>query len=468
LPLRPEGGSVSVIGAPTVESVSAFRNDTGQRLSILELRVFGLHGCLESGTWNLKLPRFGMCVAGLWDESGEVEMSWLNGWARPNVGRSEPLKLILTADPGRPLSRNSPHGFRNIDAGVRMSNQEKNLARRHHILPRLLLKRFSEGDKVWVLDRTNRKSYRTNTVNAACETDYYSVETTGGIPPDCIEQQVLGIVEGRAEPIIQNILVQRTFPKCGSKDWAALVEFLALMYSRGPTLRTMLQSVYKLGAQATSEFLHADEERWNSIMRRCCEQTGTHLNLRYEDALHARDTLEITVDIPTTHHVQFMLELVMILTPIFSEMTMNLEITDVASDAEYVVSDCPILPTARSPNHVSNWRWPHNPDADIFFPMSAKACLVLNYDALQKVTPVAKQRVAFVNHVAACNSERVIISRKRDFVWRRENGTTSASHEELLQFLSEFTDAPSEMRVDKNQLQAKLSAAFEDYENETL
>jgi hypothetical protein len=345
-----------------------------------------------------------------------------------------------------------------------MGKREKNLARRHHVLPRLLLKRFSEEDRVWVLDRTNRTSYRTSVVNAACETDYYAVETKGGLPADCIEQQVLSVIEGGAEPIIQNILAQRKFPKRGSKDWVALVNFLALMYSRGPTLRGMLQSAYQLGAEATSEFLHADEERWNSIMNKVCEQTSTHLNLRYEDALRARDALEITVDIPTTHHVQFMLELAMILVPIFSEMTTNLEITDIVSDAEYVLSDCPILATPRSANPASHWRWPLNPDADLFFPVSAKACLVLNYDALPKVMTATKQRVAFVNHVEACNSERVIISRKRDFVWRRENGTISASHKELLDFLSEFKDAPSDMRVDKDQLKARLSAAFGAYE----
>lgn len=341
-----------------------------------------------------------------------------------------------------------------------MSKQQKNLARRHHILPKLLLKRFAEEDKVWVLDRANKVSYRTSIVNAACETDYYSVETTGGVPADCIEQEVLGTIEGRAEPIIQSILARRKFPKGGSKDWIVLVNFLALMYSRGPTLRGMLHNVYQLGAEATSEFLHADEERWTSIMKKCCEQTGAHLNLRYEDALHARDELEITVDIPTTHYVQFMLELVMILVPVFSEMTVNLEIIDVISDAEYSVSDCPILPTPRSSNHALNARWLGNPDVDLFFPLSAKACMVLNYDALPKVTTVTKHRVAFVNHVVACNSERVIISRKRDFVWQRENGTTSTSHEELLEFLSEFSNAPAEMRVDKEQLRVRLSAAF--------
>jgi hypothetical protein len=316
-----------------------------------------------------------------------------------------------------------------------MSNQQRNLARRHHILPRLLLKRFSEEDRVWVLDRVNRTSYRTSIVNAACETDYYSVGTTGGVAADCIEQKVLGAVEGRAEPVIQSILAQRKFPKGGSKDWAVLVEFLALMYVRGPTPRGVLQRVYQCGAEATSEFLHADEERWNTIVKNSCEQAGTDLNLRYEDALRARDELKIIVDIPTTYYVRFMLELAMFLVPIFSEMTPNLEITDVVSDAEYAISDCPILPTSRSPNHVSNWRWLQNADADLFFPVSAKACLVLNQDTLSKVTTVTKQRVAFVNHVVACNSERVIISRRRDFVWRRENGTTSVSHEKLLDYL---------------------------------
>jgi hypothetical protein len=238
------------------------------------------------------------------------------------------------------------------------------------------------------------------------------------------------------------------------------------MYVRGPTLRGILRSVYQFGAEATSEFLHTDEERWNTIVKNFCEQAGMDLNLRYEDALRARDELKITVDIPTTHYVRFMLKLAGILVPIFSEMTPHLEITDVVCDAEYAISDCPILPTSRSPNHVSNWRWRQNADADLFFPVSARACLVLNYDTLSKVTTVTRQRVAFVNHVVACNSERVIISRRKDFVWRRENGTTSVSHEELLEFLREFADAPSEMRVNKDQLQAKLSAAFGAYENE--
>ena len=121
-------------------------------------------------------------------------------------------------------------------------------------------------------------------------------------------------------------------------------------------------------------------------------------------------------------------------------------------DAEYVISDCPIVPVPKSLNPSVGWRWYKNPDANLFFPLSSRVCLILNYDQLRKVTTVNKKRVALVNHLMACNCQRVIISNKEDFVWRRENGTTSTSHKELFEFLEQIPVGPPETNLDRKSL----------------
>lgn len=342
-----------------------------------------------------------------------------------------------------------------------MGQRPRNTARRHHILPQLLLKRFAQDDRVWVLDRAESRSYLTNITNV-CEVDYYRVETDGKIGQDYVEQEVLGLIESKAEPIIQNMLNgrRRQFPQ--DKDWDLMANFLAVMYTRVPALRNRIKCVYQFGSEVIEEHIHSNEKTWKAIIEEISKEVGIEVNMDYEEALHARKNFEISVEIPTSYYVQEILEIGAFFVPVFSEMTPNLEIVDIFCDAEYVISDCPIVPISKSSIPSPGWRWYRNPDAELFFPLSSKACLVLNYDTLRKVTPVNRQRVAWINHLMACNSQRVIVSSQKDFIWRRENGTTSASHEELLEFLEEIAPEPEENALNKEFLRESIIDALKD------
>lgn len=339
-----------------------------------------------------------------------------------------------------------------------MGQKTRNIARRHHIIPRLLLKRFAVDEQVWVLNRTEGRSYRANIQDATCETDYYTVETNGQIAQDSVEQDVLSLIEGKADPIIRDMLESRQLPR--DKDWELMANFLAIMYVRGPTLRVMIKRILECASKVGEEYIHSNEERWTSIIGEVSKQTGIGVNIGYEEALRARHELEIYVEIPTSHYVQEMLYIAALFVPVFAEMTPNLEIVGVACDAEYVISDCPIVAVSRSLQPSTGWRWYRNSDADLYFPLSSRACLVLNYDALRKVISVHRKRVAFVNHLMACNSQRMIVSKANDFVWRRENGTTSTSHEELIKFLEQVPKGPAEISLDRKSLQKSLLDAM--------
>ena len=304
------------------------------------------------------------------------------------------------------------------------------------------------------MDRTENRSYRTNIINAACEVDYNRVETDGEIGQDCVEQKVLASIEGKAGSIIQNMLDSYKLPQ--RADWELMANFIAVMYTRGPTLRKLVKRLHQFGSEVIEEHVHSDEETWKSSFEEISKKTGIDVNMDYEEALRARETFDIHVEIPGTHYVMAMLEIGANLVPVFAEMTPNLEIVDVTCDAEYVISDYPIVPVPKSLKPSDGWRWYKNPDADLFFPLSSRACLVLNYDALRKVTTVDTRRIALTNHLMACNSQRVIISKKKDFVWRRENGTMSVSHEELLEFLEDIPCGPAETVLDKESLRKSI------------
>jgi len=333
-----------------------------------------------------------------------------------------------------------------------MAKKRKKIARNHHILPRLLLKRFAKDDQVWVTDRISQKSYDTNIMNAACVKDYYMVETTGEVGADCIEEGVLGRIENLVEPVIETMLQRGAIPK--GEDWKILANFLALMYIRGPLLRTMIEGGYECGVRVVAEHLYSSKETYKAVVGEACQMEITDID--YEEALRARKELELTVDIPNTYYVREMLDIASGFVPVFAEMTPNLEKIDgVISDARFVISDCAIVPIPRNASPPKEWRWFRNTNVDLYFPVSSKACLILNYDKLRKVTNVDRRRVAFVNHVMALNSERVVISEAQNFVWQRENGTIALSHQELLEFLAQSSKG-SMVRLDRDSLRGRI------------
>lgn len=341
-----------------------------------------------------------------------------------------------------------------------MGKRRNKIARKHHILPRLLLKRFAKDDQVWVTDRISQNSYVTNIDKAACVKDYYIVETTGKVDRDCIEQGPLAEIENLAEPVIERMLRTWALPK--GTDRNILVNFVALMYFRGPLFRTIINRGYEYGASVLEEHIHSSEERWKAIVDELCQMEG--IDIDYEQALRARKELELHVDIPNTYHVQEMLDFASAFVSVFSEMTLNLEKVNIISDARFITSDCPIVAIPRSANPPKEWRWFRNPNADLYFPVSSNACLILNYDKLRKVTNVNRPRVAFVNHVMALNSERVIVSEQQDFVWRRENGTTASSHQELLEFLLQSCNRGPTAKLDWDSIRRRILKALKDRE----
>ena len=301
-------------------------------------------------------------------------------------------------------------------------------ARKHHILPKSYLKRFAQGDKIWVLDFELKKQYQSNIEDAATIKDFYTVKTIEKDEDDSVEQNFLSKIESLAGPTIDHIIKTRTFKD--RPQWDILANFTALMYVRGPLFRQIILEVYEHFANTLSKEILKDEATFNSIMQKVEDKVKISLPLTYEKAVEVQNHSEITVDIPRTYYIRLMMEYANKLVPIIGQMTPNLLCVPFGCEARFVTGDVPTIPAPRNPN-ASNM-WIGDPNCDLYFPLSSRCCLVLNYDSLRKVNDVSTRRIAFVNHLVACNCTRIILSENQTFVWMQENGITSDNQQHLI------------------------------------
>ncbi|MDD5326839.1 MAG: DUF4238 domain-containing protein [Phycisphaerae bacterium] len=305
----------------------------------------------------------------------------------------------------------------------------QNRARKHHILPRKYLERFSKDNKIWVLDFETKKQNNPRLEEAAIIKDFYTVKTIDSQEDDLVEQKVLSYIEGKCDPAITEVINNHTFSK--GDTWALLANYIALMYTRGPLFRQKILETSEQSYSKTSDELPENEEMYYEIMNKLMKEKPDIEVLPFEEAKQIKDKLEIFADIPRTFYVVQMMNFAANMVHIIHNMTPNLLCARKYFDAKFVTGDVPIIPIPRTPSASSTWI--NNPDCDLYFPLSSYCCLVLNYDSLPKSNDVSSRRIAWINHLVACNCTRIVLSEEQSFVWTRENGTVSSDQNEIIE-----------------------------------
>jgi hypothetical protein len=344
-----------------------------------------------------------------------------------------------------------------LKEGAAMGNKKQKQAKKHHILPQSYLERFSVDEKVWVLDFHNKISYRTGIVNAACIDYFYKVKTIAKKEDDFIEQRLLSQAEGLAKPIIDKILNARYLPT--GQEWVNLANFLALMYIRGPWFRQALLEMYEHDANLLLDVVYSNEDIFHKSMAEFEQATGKKLDRNYEQALETHKRCKVTCDIPRTYYVREMLEHVGSLLEVFCEMTPSLLFAPAFGKAMFVTSDKPFVQISRKFNPLC----PNallDPNIDVYFPLSSRTCLVLNYDKESQISSASEKRIAFINGCLACDCSRMVISQEQDFAWLRKNKTVSWNHEELLEMLADSKKTEPRIKIEGGRLRSKCRSEW--------
>lgn len=105
---------------------------------------------------------------------------------------------------------------------------------RHHHVPLVLLRNFAPGEKIWLYDKHESKSFKTNIRNAFVEGNY---NTVVGSDATLEAEQIFGRAEGLAAPVLQSILAQKDVRHLTIDQHAQLATFVAIQHLRSKQSR---------------------------------------------------------------------------------------------------------------------------------------------------------------------------------------------------------------------------------------
>lgn len=314
--------------------------------------------------------------------------------------------------------------------------------KRQHILPRSYLARFANEDQVWVHNFHQQKSYVNNITDAACITDFYTVKTIEEEKDDSVEANLLAPIEAIGNPIIQNMLDKMHIPEGHEK--ALLSNYLAITYARGTWFRQIMLETYEHFANDLIEKLTTNEQFFNRTMEEFRKETGISEELTFEQAKEVHAHSETSMHIPRTYYVREMMLYAAPMVDVFYHMNFNLIYAPPIPKAKFITSDKPIAPMTHGPLGKYE-KWIEDPEALLYFPLSSRTCLMLDFKKEPRVLSAKKTNVASVNGLIASECVQISLSEEQDFIWLRKNGTISDSVDELFDLLSE--DKKTQPRV---------------------
>src|SRR5678816_4410684 len=106
----------------------------------------------------------------------------------------------------------------------------------HHYVPKFLLRRFADAgtEQLWVFDKQKGNSFRTHFKNVAGESAFYRL---GPDDNHYAAEKLLGILEGAAAPIFEQIISSDRVNALTSHQREILAVFLSVQFTRTKAIR---------------------------------------------------------------------------------------------------------------------------------------------------------------------------------------------------------------------------------------
>lgn len=111
---------------------------------------------------------------------------------------------------------------------------------RHHYVPQLLLRNFAVNDKIWLFDKCNDKSFKTNIKNAFVEGDY---NTVVGEHFNLEAEQIFCRAEDVAAPVLKKILAAESVKTLSEDERATLATFVTIQHLRSKQSRRTFELI---------------------------------------------------------------------------------------------------------------------------------------------------------------------------------------------------------------------------------
>jgi hypothetical protein len=155
--------------------------------------------------------------------------------------------------------------------------------KRHHYLPIFYLKGFIDPDHspfLWIYGKDKEEIIKTNVVNAAVRSDYYSFRTPEGTKDSDTIESLLSAIEGYSAPVLQKI---RRREHLSEEDRLHFAFFLALMYVRVPSFRKNIEKVMEEMVKRVGILMASHKEGFEASIKRMERDTGKKIGMPIEE-----------------------------------------------------------------------------------------------------------------------------------------------------------------------------------------
>ncbi len=276
----------------------------------------------------------------------------------------------------------------------------------------------SDNGTLWVLDKNQRKQWKSCPKKAARETDFYTGNFGVAVDPFHVEN-ALCTCEGQWATVIRQIVSTSRLPDAADNAFADLMTFVAFQAMRVPAARRQIAGLMHDFSRAELQAKLANSALWASFIQHEKAQGRTILFSRQE-LLEFATGDNYSIDVDKTWPVQEQMRIAIQLILVLAQREWSV-FKPCHNAPDFVCSDAPVCVTARD-HEASDDSWPGFclPRSFITVPLDRRHALVGFFEGKLDLELPADQ-VAGLNTMTITNAN-YIYSAERHFSWMTETG----------------------------------------------
>lgn len=299
---------------------------------------------------------------------------------------------------------------------------------KHHYIPQFYLSNFLESDnkdsQLWVTDLVQCKQWKASPSAIAYQNKLYSLENQDCLmfETDAIEK-AFSSIESMAAPVIKQIITTEQLPS--GKSYNILMNFIALMISRTPTMINQRTKPFIEMNEIILDTYLSTKEHWKSLNSRIVadgELSPETLNgISYEKMRDFYDSKRYKMDLSQNYKIKQLLQSIDILIPVLAQRKWSLFLskditTTMPQLGGFICSDNPVslisldpLPPFYSPGFGVL-------RTEVTMPLSKNTAIVGRFEGKEDVTTISVKGMAAINSRTGMYADRFHYHSNKNFI----------------------------------------------------
>jgi hypothetical protein len=298
------------------------------------------------------------------------------------------------------------------------------ITRNQHFVPRFLLAGFTASltreDRLWVTDLKTDRGWPDKPAKAGYKRKFYDIQKAG-LEPDFFDKAINDEIDALAAPIIRNVIDLGLIPARNSEEYEILISFVALLASRVPAMRTMLDAAIDDLGKFLFEQDTKTPERWNRLRGRFEKDTNQE-GLSYEDAGCVVEENSVSFTLHQNSHVGMIWKTVEAILPCLLERNWAIL---TSSSGSLICSDNPVSVSITS-GGMTGWYQPGFgvEGAEVTVPLNRYTLLRGAFEPQRTQTDITRRQVAYYNSLRIIQAERFLYANSASFPWLDTEGAS--------------------------------------------